>query len=200
MTFAEILEHAEKRKWIRRKEWPFDSFLMLSITRRMLLDRSGDIRILKIEDYKADDWEVFKGCIDLEEIHNKKSITSLLEGVYYGAMSLSEEVGKHKLAPTNETITKLYNDLVNFIERFIQLSNNLKNKDNEGLSKHYKDNEEYINHFYIFTARCEGLLRQISNPPMSLALDYVVKDSYSRMRELFEEYKYLLIKEVRNDG
>ena len=60
MTFMEILEYVEKRGKIRRKEWPFDSFLLLSITRRMLLDRSGDIRILKIEDYKADDWEVYK--------------------------------------------------------------------------------------------------------------------------------------------
>ena len=59
MTFLEVLEHAEKGKWIRRKEWSFDSFLILSITRRMLLDRSGDIRIFKIEDYKADDWEVY---------------------------------------------------------------------------------------------------------------------------------------------
>lgn len=59
MTFMEILEYAEKRKLIRRKEWPLDSFLLLSITRRMLLDRSGDIRILKIEDYKANDWEVY---------------------------------------------------------------------------------------------------------------------------------------------
>lgn len=77
MTFLEILEYAEKGKWIRRKEWPFDSFLLLSITRRMLLDRSGDIRILKIEDYKADDWEVYD---DREYFDFNQALKYLEEG------------------------------------------------------------------------------------------------------------------------
>ena len=79
MTFMEILEYAEKRGKIRRKEWPFDSFLILSITRRMLLDRWGDIRILTIEDYKADDWEVYKDK-EIEYFDFHQALKHLEEG------------------------------------------------------------------------------------------------------------------------
>ena len=79
MTFMEILEYAEKRGKIRRKEWSFDSFLILSITRRMLLDRWGDIRILTMEDYKADDWEVYKDK-EIEYFDFHQALKHLEEG------------------------------------------------------------------------------------------------------------------------
>ena len=109
MTFMEILEYAEKRGKIRRKEWPFDSFLILSITRRMLLDRWGDIRILTIEDYKADDWEVYKDK-EIEYFDFHQALKHLEEGKRVSRKKWTLLNSFNKYIFISQDVNKLYNN------------------------------------------------------------------------------------------
>lgn len=61
MKFQEILEYAEKGEKIRREDWRNEKFYIhFSREYEFFLDFAERKISLSLEDYKADDWEIYK--------------------------------------------------------------------------------------------------------------------------------------------